>query len=71
MYNPVSQLILYYRWNFTPRQNNFYKESGICAVKTAERNAEGAMNTVKKNAFLTLQQNKCHENVWLGGQILK
>lgn len=40
MYNPMNQLILYYRWNFTPRQNNFYKEGGICAVKTAERNAE-------------------------------
>lgn len=36
----MSQLIIYHKWNFTVRQNNFYKEGGICAVKTTERNAE-------------------------------
>lgn len=34
-------LIIYYKWNFTPRQNNFYKEGGICAVKTREKCREG------------------------------
>ena len=36
----MSQLIIYYKWNFIPRQNNFYKEGGICAVKIAERGNE-------------------------------